>query len=569
MLTIRNLTVVHKKDLTALIENLSFTVSPGERIAVIGEEGNGKSTLLRAIAGDSSIHDYCEISGQILNTFSFGFLPQELPECKRDMSAYEYFSEDMCFFDQTPGDLGSLASRLHIPADVFYSEQKMGEFSGGERIKLQLARLLFSSPQLLLLDEPSNDLDINTVRWLEEFLVSCGLAVLFISHDEALLSRAATGVLLLERLRRRQMPRSRISRQGYQEFVKSRADLFAHQEQVARKEREEYKEKLERYAQIRNRVEHEQNTISRRDPQGGRLLKKKMHAVMATGRRFEREAENMTAMPESEEAIFAKLSCLPLPPGKVVLDLHLDALTVTGHTVGENLDQLKREGFYEKCEENLARWGLKREDVIRPYNNPIGVDGSVAILKGNLAPDGAVVKHTAVPREMFRKTLRARPFDCEEEAIEAILSHRIEKGDAVIIRYEGPKGSGMPEMFYTTEAISSDAELGRSIALLTDGRFSGASRGPAIGHISPEAAVGGPIALVEEGDLIHIDIEERVLQIVGIASEEMSAEEVDKVLAERREKWQPRKPKYDRGVLKLFADHALSAIEGGYMKTED
>ncbi|MBQ5720338.1 MAG: dihydroxy-acid dehydratase [Alistipes sp.] len=249
--------------------------------------------------------------------------------------------------------------------------------------------------------------------------------------------------------------------------------------------------------------------------------------------------------------------------------LHLDALTVTGRTVGENLDQLKREGFYEKCEENLARWGLKREDVIRPYNNPIGVDGSVAILKGNLAPDGAVVKHTAVPREMFRKTLRARPFDCEEEAIEAILSHRIEKGDAVIIRYEGPKGSGMPEMFYTTEAISSDAELGRSIALLTDGRFSGASRGPAIGHISPEAAVGGPIALVEEGDLIHIDIEERVLQIVGIAGEELSAEEVDKVLAERREKWQPRKPKYDRGVLKLFADHALSAIEGGYMKTED
>ena len=249
--------------------------------------------------------------------------------------------------------------------------------------------------------------------------------------------------------------------------------------------------------------------------------------------------------------------------------LHLDALTVTGRTVGENLDQLKREGFYEKCEENLARWGLKREDVIRPYNNPIGVDGSVAILKGNLAPDGAVVKHTAVPREMFRKTLRARPFDCEEEAIEAILSHRIEKGDAVIIRYEGPKGSGMPEMFYTTEAISSDAELGRAIALLTDGRFSGASRGPAIGHISPEAAVGGPIALVEEGDLIHIDIEERVLQIVGIAGEELSAEEVDKELAERREMWQPRKPKYDRGVLKLFADHALSAIEGGYMKTED
>ena len=337
MLTVRNLTIVHKKDLTALCENLSFTVSPGERIAVIGEEGNGKSTLLRAVAGDASIHAYCEITGQITNTFSFGFLPQELPECKRDMTAYDYFCEDESFFDKTPGELGELASRLRIPADVFYSEQRMKDFSGGERIKLQLARLLFASPQLLLLDEPSNDLDMDTVRWLEEFLVSCHLAVLFISHDEALLSRAATGILLLERLRRRQVPRSSVSRQGYQEFVKSRADLFAHQEQVARKEREEYKEKMERYAQIRNRVEHEQNVISRRDPQGGRLLKKKMHAVMATGRRFEREAENMTAMPESEEAIFAKLACDPLPSSKNVLSLDLPALTVEGTALSENV----------------------------------------------------------------------------------------------------------------------------------------------------------------------------------------------------------------------------------------
>ncbi len=249
--------------------------------------------------------------------------------------------------------------------------------------------------------------------------------------------------------------------------------------------------------------------------------------------------------------------------------LHLDVLTVTGKTLGENLDELKQNGFYDKCERYLDRWGLKRHDVIRPATNPIGVDGSVAILKGNLAPDGAVVKHTAVPREMFSATLRARPFDSEEEAIEAILSHRIEKGDAVIIRYEGPKGSGMPEMFYTTEAISSDAELGRSIALLTDGRFSGASRGPAIGHISPEAAVGGTIALVEEGDLIYLDIEKRVLHIVGIAGQTLPADEVERVLAERRAKWQPREPKYKGGVLKLFARHALSAIEGGYMKIED
>ena len=246
-------------------------------------------------------------------------------------------------------------------------------------------------------------------------------------------------------------------------------------------------------------------------------------------------------------------------------ELHLDAMTVTGKTLGENLDELRANGYYDKCQGYLDRWNLKREDVIRPISNPFGTDGSIAILHGNLAPDGAVVKHTVVPKEMFQAVLRARPFDCEEDALAAVLHHEVSPGDAVFIRYEGPKGSGMPEMFYTTEAIASDPELGASIALITDGRFSGASKGPAIGHVSPEAAVGGPIALVEEGDLIRIDIPERVLAIVGIAGEPKTPEEVDAVLAERRAAWKPRAPKYDRGVLKFYTEHAVSAIDGGYM----
>ena len=193
-------------------------------------------------------------------------------------------------------------------------------------------------------------------------------------------------------------------------------------------------------------------------------------------------------------------------------------------------------------------------------------DGSIAILHGNLAPEGAVVKHAVVPREMFQATLKARPFDCEEDAIHAVLTHEVKPGDAVIIRYEGPKGSGMPEMFYTTEAIASDPELGASIALITDGRFSGASKGPAIGHVSPEAAVGGPIALVEEGDLIRINIPERTLEICGIAGKEMEPAEVDAVLAERRANWKPRPNRYTSGTLKFFTEHAVSAIKGGYME---
>lgn len=246
--------------------------------------------------------------------------------------------------------------------------------------------------------------------------------------------------------------------------------------------------------------------------------------------------------------------------------LHLDVMTVTGKTLGENLEDLKNNGYYEKCGRYLEKWNLKREDIIRPFDQAFGTDGSIAILHGNLAPEGAVVKHTVVPREMFQATLKARPFDCEEDAIHAVLTHEVKPGDAVIIRYEGPKGSGMPEMFYTTEAIASDPELGASIALITDGRFSGASKGPAIGHVSPEAAVGGPIALIEEGDLIRINIPERSLSIVGIAGKEMEPAEVDAVLAERRAAWKPKANRYTSGTLKFFTEHAVSAIQGGYME---
>lgn len=252
--------------------------------------------------------------------------------------------------------------------------------------------------------------------------------------------------------------------------------------------------------------------------------------------------------------------------------LHLDVMTVTGKTLGENLDDLKKNGFYEKCDKWLQefnqRYGIKisKEDIIRPYDKAIGTDGSIAVLRGNLAPEGAVIKHTACPKEMFKSVLRARPFDSEEECLDAVLKHKVQKGDAVFIRYEGPKGSGMPEMFYTSEAISSDKELGKSIALITDGRFSGASTGPVIGHCSPEAVDGGPIALVEEGDLIEIDVMERKLNIIGIAGERKTAEEIDEILKERRKNWRQREPKYRKGVLRLFSQHAASPMKGAYLE---
>lgn len=246
--------------------------------------------------------------------------------------------------------------------------------------------------------------------------------------------------------------------------------------------------------------------------------------------------------------------------------LHLDAMTVTGKTLGENLNEMKQSSYYDQCAAYLARTGLKKEEIIRPYDNPIGSEGTTAILCGNLAPNGAVVKHSAVPKEMHKAVLRARPFDCEEDAIAAVLSREIKPGDAVFIRYEGPKGSGMPEMFYTTEAIASDELLSRSIALITDGRFSGATKGPAIGHVSPEAAEGGPIALVEENDLIEIDIPNRLLAIVGTKGERKTPEEMENILAKRKKNWLPRAPRYEKGVLKIYSEHAVSPMKGGYME---
>ncbi len=220
--------------------------------------------------------------------------------------------------------------------------------------------------------------------------------------------------------------------------------------------------------------------------------------------------------------------------------LHTDCMTVTGKTVGEN----------------IAGCVNKDPEVIRPVERPYSETGGIAILKGNLAPDSGVVKRSAVAPEMLVHEGPARVFDCEEDAIEAIKGGRIVAGDVVVIRYEGPKGGpGMREMLNPTSAIAGMG-LGSSVALITDGRFSGASRGASIGHVSPEAAVGGPIALVEEGDIIKINIPENTLN-VDISEEEMAA---------RKAKWQPREPKVTTGYLARYASMVTSGNRGAILE---
>lgn len=246
--------------------------------------------------------------------------------------------------------------------------------------------------------------------------------------------------------------------------------------------------------------------------------------------------------------------------------LHLDVMTVTGKTLRENLDDIKSSGFYEKNTAILTKRGIDYKEIIKPVVDCINKEGSIAILYGNLAPEGSVVKHSAIVKEMHKVTLTATTFDSEESAFNAVVSDKIKPGEAVIIRYEGPKGSGMPEMFYTSEAIASHSVLNRTTALITDGRFSGATRGPAVGHVSPEAASGGPIALLEDGDLIEINIPERSLNIVGINGTRLNTIKIEDILSKRRTLWNKKSDINGLDALSIYKALAVSGMKGAYME---
>ncbi len=244
-----------------------------------------------------------------------------------------------------------------------------------------------------------------------------------------------------------------------------------------------------------------------------------------------------------------------------LLDLHV--LTVNGKTLKENLEDLRNEGFFERVEGWLRNYKIDRREVIREAKDT-SLKGSIAILRGNLAPEGAVVKFSAVTKEMLVHEGPAVVFDQEEEALGAILEKRIKPRDVIIIRYEGPRGAGMPEMLATTEALIVDPLLSRTTALITDGRFSGATRGPCIGHVCPEAARGGPIALVENGDLIRLDIPRRKLEVIGIQGVPTTPEKVEQTFHERRRHWERPKFPARSGVLKRYLQSAAPAHKGAY-----
>lgn len=339
MLQIRNLTITHKKDLRNLIEDFSFVLRPGDKTVLIGEEGNGKSTLLKLIHEEQLVEEYVTWSGEIIrNGVRTGYLAQEMGQEAQNCQVYEYFAENPLFYDWTPKELADLGRNFGFSLEFFYSDQQVATLSGGEKVKLQLARILMERPDVLLLDEPSNDIDLETLEWMETFICQTSLPVLYISHDEYLMERTANSVIHLEQTMRKTKPRWTVARVPYRTYMEERGHSLQRLEEQARSEKREYEKQQEKFRRIQQSVEYKQATITRQNPSGGRLLKKKMHAVKAQERRFEKQWEERTEVPDTEDAIYLRLGRqIPMPKGKEVLDYELDQLTADGKLLAEKI----------------------------------------------------------------------------------------------------------------------------------------------------------------------------------------------------------------------------------------
>lgn len=341
MLVIKNLSLYLSKDLRVLLEDFHFSLQPDQKVAIIGEEGNGKSTLLKAIVDPESVDSYVDRKGTIEKRGEIiGYLPQLIDPSLLRTSTAAYLESKLSHLTESPLQ-GALYYRwlgaLDLSEDLIAETRRIGDLSGGEKIKFMLFTELLLEPTMLLLDEPSNDLDFQAVQWLEEFLIGLTIPVMFVSHDEVLIERVANTIVHIEQLSRKSVPQYTIARSSYRDYLVNRDSLIIRKTKIAAKEQKEFEEKLARYQKVYERVQHELR--STRDPQGGRNLKDKMHTVKSVGRRLEKEKENLSKKPDVEGAIFVKFDpSISVPNGKKIVDLQLDTLQIAGHVLARNVD---------------------------------------------------------------------------------------------------------------------------------------------------------------------------------------------------------------------------------------
>lgn len=332
-MNVQNLKIYIPSDDRTLVEGLSFTLKKGDKAVLIGEEGNGKSTLLKAVCGAGSV-PYAVVTGNISAGEKIGYLAQELSSSG---TVAEFFADTPFFGMSNPADRAEIAKTLKISPDIFFSPQLVNTLSGGEKVKIQIARLLLEQCDLLLLDEPSNDIDISTLIWLEDYIAGLQIPLLFVSHDETLIENTANMIIHIEQLRKKTVPRVTVARTDYASYVAERMKGIQKQAQVAQKQSENYQKKVRRWREIYEKVQTDLKNCSRQDPGTGRLLKKKMRSVKAQERRNEREKKNLALPPDFEEAVATSFPAVSLPSGKVVLDMSLGELSAGGKTLAKNI----------------------------------------------------------------------------------------------------------------------------------------------------------------------------------------------------------------------------------------
>lgn len=336
LLTTQHLSLDHQKDLRNLVQDLNLNVNPGDKIAVIGEEGNGKSSLLLTLLDTSLVTDYLLLSGNIQRHFhSPVYIPQSLPLEMAELTLNDYFFGDMDS-DIDYGLLYLYADQLQFASERFASQQVIRSLSGGEKLKIQLIKSLATPSDIIFLDEPSNDLDLDTLLWLENYIITSPKTILFVSHDEDFLSKTATKIIHLESVKKKTLAQTKVEELDYQDYTQKRLQAYQKQVQQARNDQKEFDKAMNKHLRQKSQVRN--TLLNTHDATMGRLIAKKMKNVLSREKRYERMKENLTQVPFHPDAIslfFSDIS--PLPARKQVLHLENFKLNVEERQLAQNI----------------------------------------------------------------------------------------------------------------------------------------------------------------------------------------------------------------------------------------
>ncbi|MGU8075750.1 ATP-binding cassette domain-containing protein [Streptococcus suis] len=386
LLATQHLTLDHQKDLRNLVHDLNLIVNPGDKIAIIGEEGNGKSSLLLTLMDSTLVANYLLISGSIHRYFhSPVYVPQSLPLEMAELTLNDYFFGDMDS-DIDYRLLYLYAEQLQFNSERFASQQLIGSLSGGEKLKIQLIKSLATPSDIIFLDEPSNDLDLDTLLWLENYIITSPKTILFVSHDEDFLSRTATKIIHLESVKKKTLAQTKVEELGYQDYALGRQQAYQKQVQQARNDKKEFDKAMNKHLRQKSQVRH--TLLNTHDATLGRLIAKKMKNVLSREKRYERMKENLTQVPFHEDAIslfFSDIS--PLPARKQVLHLENFQLNIGGRQLVQNIHQKLR----QRADINLCYMPQHYTEVLDESKTPL----DFLLENGNREQEQLILTHLA------------------------------------------------------------------------------------------------------------------------------------------------------------------------------